>query len=151
DIERYLHDEPVEACPPSASYRVRKFAKKHRGALLTTAAIALLITIGASAAIWQAIRAEQARRDSEAARAAKTEQRRAAAQQRDRAVRAEQAAVAERDAKDKALTAEKHSRGQAIAALRTMTDDIVETQLARGATLTEENKEFLRKIIKHYE
>ena len=23
DIERYLRDEPVEACPPSASYRLR--------------------------------------------------------------------------------------------------------------------------------
>ena len=27
DIERYLHDEPVQACPPSASYRFRKFAR----------------------------------------------------------------------------------------------------------------------------
>ena len=26
DIERYLNDEPVEACPPSAAYRFRKFA-----------------------------------------------------------------------------------------------------------------------------
>ena len=32
DIERYLDDEPVEACPPSATYRLRKFARKHRGA-----------------------------------------------------------------------------------------------------------------------
>src|SRR5262249_49679466 len=26
DVERYLHDDPVLACPPSASYRLRKFA-----------------------------------------------------------------------------------------------------------------------------
>ena len=26
DIERYLANEPVEACPPSAAYRLRKFA-----------------------------------------------------------------------------------------------------------------------------
>src|SRR5205085_11196184 len=26
DVERYLADEPVEACPPSRAYRVRKFA-----------------------------------------------------------------------------------------------------------------------------
>ena len=26
DIERYLNDEPVEACPPSAGYRFSKFA-----------------------------------------------------------------------------------------------------------------------------
>jgi serine/threonine protein kinase/tetratricopeptide (TPR) repeat protein len=38
DVERYLKDEPVAACPPSAGYRFRKFARKHRGALLTTAA-----------------------------------------------------------------------------------------------------------------
>src|SRR5204863_9112543 len=32
DIQRYLADEPVEACPPSATYRLRKFARKHRPA-----------------------------------------------------------------------------------------------------------------------
>ena len=26
DVQRYLDDEPVEACPPSAAYRLRKFA-----------------------------------------------------------------------------------------------------------------------------
>ena len=31
DIERYLHDEPVEACPPSAGYRFRKFARRNKG------------------------------------------------------------------------------------------------------------------------
>ena len=30
DVERYLHDEPVEACPPTAGYRLRKFARKHK-------------------------------------------------------------------------------------------------------------------------
>ena len=38
-----------------------------------------------------------------------------------------------------------------MAALRAMTDDIVENQMARGTQLTEENKEFLRKIIRHFE
>src|SRR5439155_14464846 len=30
DIQRHLADEPVEACPPSAGYRLRKFAHKYR-------------------------------------------------------------------------------------------------------------------------
>ena len=30
DIQRYLADEPVEACPPTAGYRLRKFARKYR-------------------------------------------------------------------------------------------------------------------------
>jgi non-specific serine/threonine protein kinase/serine/threonine-protein kinase len=35
DVERHLHDEPVEACPPSATYRLRKLARKHRTAMVT--------------------------------------------------------------------------------------------------------------------
>ena len=35
DIERYLHDEPVEARPPSARYRFSKFARRNRAALVT--------------------------------------------------------------------------------------------------------------------
>ena len=34
DIERYLHDEPVQACPPSAAYRLRKFARRNKAALV---------------------------------------------------------------------------------------------------------------------
>jgi eukaryotic-like serine/threonine-protein kinase len=30
DITRYLNDEPVLACPPSAVYRTRKFVRRHR-------------------------------------------------------------------------------------------------------------------------
>src|SRR5207245_1761533 len=34
DIQRYLHDEPVQAGPPSAGYRLRKFVKRNRGPAL---------------------------------------------------------------------------------------------------------------------
>jgi len=33
DIERYLAGEPVLAHPPSAAYRLGKFAHRHRGAI----------------------------------------------------------------------------------------------------------------------
>src|SRR5205823_9285143 len=39
DVERYLKDEPVEACPPSAGYRLRKFARKNHKLLATVAAV----------------------------------------------------------------------------------------------------------------
>jgi serine/threonine protein kinase len=42
DLERYLDGEPVEACPPSASYRLRKFIHKHRKLLGGVGAFALL-------------------------------------------------------------------------------------------------------------
>jgi tetratricopeptide (TPR) repeat protein len=43
DIQRYLADEPVEACPPSAAYKLRKFARKNRKALATAGAFVLLM------------------------------------------------------------------------------------------------------------
>ncbi len=57
DVERYLKDEPVEACPPSALYRFRKFARRHKRGLLTAAVVALAVLLTAAASgvlIWQA-------------------------------------------------------------------------------------------------
>src|SRR5262249_36308295 len=39
DLRRYLHDEPVQACPPSAGYRFRKFARRNKTALAAVAAL----------------------------------------------------------------------------------------------------------------
>jgi eukaryotic-like serine/threonine-protein kinase len=45
DIQRYLADEPVAACPPSAVYRLRKFARRNKAAfVIGVAATAVLIT-----------------------------------------------------------------------------------------------------------
>src|SRR5262245_14120734 len=46
DLLRYLADEPVEACPPSATYRFRKFARKYKKALATVTAFAALLVAG---------------------------------------------------------------------------------------------------------
>jgi eukaryotic-like serine/threonine-protein kinase len=68
DIERHLNDEPVEAGPPGAAYRLRKYARKHRAAL-RIAGVFLLFLVGAAfLSIGQAIRAtvaEKAARSSE--------------------------------------------------------------------------------------
>ena len=47
DLERYLHDEVVEAQPPTAGYRLRKFVRKHRTMLATAAAFAGLLIVAA--------------------------------------------------------------------------------------------------------
>ncbi len=62
DIERYLHDEPVEASPPSRRYRLRKFARKHRRLIGTAAGFVLLVAAGAGVSTWQAMRAREAER-----------------------------------------------------------------------------------------
>ena len=41
DVQRYLDDEPVQACPPSAWYRFRKFARRNKAALATASVVAL--------------------------------------------------------------------------------------------------------------
>src|SRR5262249_10892594 len=47
DVERYLRDEPVRACPPSVWYRVRKFARRHRAGVATGAvALVSLVLVG---------------------------------------------------------------------------------------------------------
>ncbi|NQT12765.1 MAG: tetratricopeptide repeat protein, partial [Planctomycetes bacterium] len=60
DVQRYLDDEPVEACPPSTAYRLGKFYRRNKAALLTTAAFALVVLVGAGLAGWQAIVATRA-------------------------------------------------------------------------------------------
>jgi serine/threonine protein kinase/tetratricopeptide (TPR) repeat protein len=57
DIQRYLADEPVEACPPSAGYKLRKFARKNRKALVTAGAFLFLLGVAALVSTWQAFRA----------------------------------------------------------------------------------------------
>jgi serine/threonine protein kinase/tetratricopeptide (TPR) repeat protein len=61
DLERYLRDEPVQACPPSALYRMRKFARKNSKLLWTVAAFMLLLMVGTAVSIWQAIVATRAK------------------------------------------------------------------------------------------
>jgi WD40 repeat protein/serine/threonine protein kinase len=45
DVERYLHDEPVRACPPSTWYRCRKFARRNRRAVAMAAAAVLVVVL----------------------------------------------------------------------------------------------------------
>jgi serine/threonine protein kinase/tetratricopeptide (TPR) repeat protein len=92
DVQRYLNDEPVEACPPSAAYRLRKVARKHRTLLATATAFAVLLVGGAIVSAWLAARAHQAERGARDALAGEARERQEAETQRDRAREAEQQA-----------------------------------------------------------
>jgi serine/threonine protein kinase len=65
DIQRYLDADPVEAGPPSRAYRLRKFARKHRAALSTAAAVGLLLVVATAVSTWEAWRATRAERVAE--------------------------------------------------------------------------------------
>ena len=52
DIQRYLNDEAVQACPPSPTYRLRKFAGRNKSALaILTVLFAALVTTGTVATV----------------------------------------------------------------------------------------------------
>lgn len=61
DIERYLDDEPVLACPPSTIYRLRKFARRNKAAVLSVTAIFLVLIGGIAGTTWGLVHAENAR------------------------------------------------------------------------------------------
>ena len=61
DLRRYLDGDPVEACPPSAPYRLRKFARKHRVALTTVGAFAVLLVAATAVSVGLALWADRER------------------------------------------------------------------------------------------
>ena len=81
DIQRYLNDEPVQACPPSAAYRLRKYVRRNRRALLPAGVVAVTLVAATAVSAWQAKQALDAQRQAEA--------------DRDRAETAEQKAATE--------------------------------------------------------
>src|SRR5262249_10545477 len=60
DVERYLDDEPVQACPPSAWYRLRKFLRRHKAPMLAVGLSVLALVGGIVGTTWQAVRATEA-------------------------------------------------------------------------------------------
>src|SRR6266542_2366868 len=55
DVQHYLADETVQACPPSAGYRFRKFARRNKRALVAVAAavvVVLLTVAGLGVSNW---------------------------------------------------------------------------------------------------
>jgi serine/threonine protein kinase/tetratricopeptide (TPR) repeat protein len=54
EIQRHLRDEPVEASPPSAAYRFRKFVRRHRVGI-GLAGVIVLAVIAAGAALSYAL------------------------------------------------------------------------------------------------
>jgi serine/threonine protein kinase len=66
DVQRYLHDEPVQACPPSAWYRLGKFARRHK-AILGVSGLVLFFLVLIGGGIGAAVR-DRAAREADLAR-----------------------------------------------------------------------------------
>jgi eukaryotic-like serine/threonine-protein kinase len=114
DIQRYLTDQPVVACPPSSAYRFRKFARRNKGAFFASAAVLATLLIGMIGTTWQAIRAQG---------------------QRDRAVAAERLALIRfENAEDERLRAEA-SKQEAELQRNAAKEQLSKQYVARGAAI----------------
>jgi WD40 repeat protein/serine/threonine protein kinase/tetratricopeptide (TPR) repeat protein len=52
DIQRYLANEPVEARPPSAGYRLKKFVTRHKGQVIAASLVLLALLAGMAGTTW---------------------------------------------------------------------------------------------------
>ena len=60
DVRRLLQDEPVQACPPTLSYRLSKMVRRHRSAALAISLVLLALVGGIIGTTWAMIRATRA-------------------------------------------------------------------------------------------
>jgi serine/threonine-protein kinase len=141
DVEHWLADEPVGAYPEPVIVRACRWGRRHR--TLVTSAAALLVTALIALAIGF-VAVEYERRQT----ARERDEKDRALDQKDRALQAESAALA---AETKAREAETQARTLAMDALRKLTDDVVQQQLARRTMLNDEDRRFLRDIQQQYE
>src|SRR5216684_4200486 len=64
DVQRYLNDETVQACPPSALYRFRKYARRNKGPVLAASLVVLVLVGGIIGTTWGMLRATVAEADA---------------------------------------------------------------------------------------
>jgi hypothetical protein len=55
-----LHDEPITARPPSATYQLQKFARRNKALVIGVAAVFLVLLAGVAASTWEAVQARRA-------------------------------------------------------------------------------------------
>ena len=72
DLKRLLNQEPVLAAPPSAAYRLERFARRNKIALTVACAFITVLLIGIVTSAWQAWRASRFAQQANAQRAIAT-------------------------------------------------------------------------------
>lgn len=112
DLRRYLSNQPIRAVPPTATYQVRKFIRRHRTLATAAAAVFVVLVAGIAISTRQAILASR---------------------ERDRALLAEQTAKAVNDFLQQDVLAQASAAGQAGVSGNPDPDLKVRTALDRAA------------------
>jgi serine/threonine protein kinase len=129
DVQRYLANETVQACPPRAAYRLRKFVRRHKGPVFAGLLIFLALLAGVVGTTYGLFRAEQQRKIVENQRNELAERNQAL-----RAAREHERLLSER----------------ARQAIETVTSEASIDLLMREKKLRPEQKDFLDKMIQYY-
>jgi hypothetical protein len=94
DIQRDLAREPVLARPRTTLYRLDRFVRRNKAAVIAASAVVLALALGAVVSTWQAMRATALREQAEVSREQALEAKSAALEQRRSAIEAQQRAEA---------------------------------------------------------
>jgi tetratricopeptide (TPR) repeat protein len=147
DVQRYLAGEPVLAHPPSAGYRLRKFAHRNRAGVITAGLVLVALLAGIAGTTWGLIEARRQERLARDEAAAKEEARQA------EAARAEGERLAKQDAQVAREKAEQNAQTagvQATLALNTVQSLItLTTERLQGPGLAEIRQALLEVALKN--
>jgi serine/threonine protein kinase/6-phosphogluconolactonase (cycloisomerase 2 family) len=89
DIEHYLANEPVSACPPSTAYMVRKAIRRHRQSFAVASGLLLTLLLGLVVALWQWNKADMQEKLADKQRAIAIAAEKTASQERDIALQSQ--------------------------------------------------------------
>ena len=64
DVKRYLAKEPVQACPPTFTYRCGKLISRNKPFVIASALVVSALVVGTIGATWGMLRADDARREA---------------------------------------------------------------------------------------
>lgn len=138
DLQRYLQNEPVVAGPPSRIYRLSKFAKRNRGALLAMSAVAMALVSGLGLAVAGL---QEAKHQATLAAKAEGEQKKARIAAEEASQEALAAARAETLAKEAALEQEE------IAKLATQAESQARQEAETSLAEAEASETFLIRML----
>ena len=157
DLERFLNDEPVHACPPTAGYRFRKFARRNKVALATASLVAASLVTGIVVSAWQAVRASRAEQLANDRYAAESHARRDAETARRDAEAARSEALAARDTEKQAreeVESQKRQAEENLAMARAAVDDylnkVTDHELLRVPGLQRLREDLLSAALRYY-
>lgn len=137
DIQRFLNDEPVQACPPTLAYRLRKYAKRHRGLMMTAAMLTTMLMVATGVSVSYAIQAQLAGKK--------------ALEARDDANVQKDAAVAAQALSDKRLKQSRVDVDRALKSLDTIVREVSSAEFAQLPGVDRVRDEILSKALKFYE